>query len=227
MSTAPKKQVEHLEDFTAHEWCNALLSDPTVTHIGKRHPSDLRNGPVSSSILTVTMFTDEAIRAFLFLYKRGEGHRRHAGEEALTGHINSTNDPRSASAEARRQKAKVEKIFAEDDPDTPESIILASIGRELDGGVGRAHGGLTAMLLDQVMGSLVSQTFEFLSATLELNVKYKNPIMTPCVLLCRAKFVREKGRWLETKSWIEDGHGKVYAEGSGTFVINKVEEPKL
>jgi hypothetical protein len=35
--------------------------------------------------------------------------------------------------------------------------------------------------------------------------------------------VRKKGRWIETVGWVEDGQGKVCAEGKGAFVVNKVQ----
>jgi hypothetical protein len=47
-------------------------------------------------------------------------------------------------------------------------------------------------------------------------------VNTPCILLCRAKLVKEKGRWIETRAWVEDGKGTVFAEGSGAFVMTKV-----
>jgi acyl-coenzyme A thioesterase PaaI-like protein len=59
-------------------------------------------------------------------------------------------------------------------------------------------------------------------ATVDLSIKYKQAVSTPCVLLVRAKIVKEKGRWIETRGWVEDGHGKVFAEGLGSFVMGKV-----
>ena len=61
-------------------------------------------------------------------------------------------------------------------------------------GIQRLHGGLTATLLDQGMGTLISYKYEGTCATAELDVMYKVAVMTPCVVPCRAKVVREKGR---------------------------------
>lgn len=222
------KRIEHLEDFTAHEWCNALLSDPSVTHISKRHVPEKREG-ISNTFFTRTLFTDTAIRAFLSLYKPGKGRRREPGEDVFTGsaplHENAA--PNNTNVEARRQNAKEEKLYDVNDPGSPEAIILVSLGTEVDGGIRRLHGGVTATLLDQVMGTLISYVYEHTCATSDLNVKYKQAIMTPCVLLVRAKVVREKGRWIETKGWIEDGNGTVFAEGWGAFVMSKVGGPKM
>jgi acyl-coenzyme A thioesterase PaaI-like protein len=222
------KKIEHLEDFTAHEWCNALLSDPSITHISKRQIPDEREG-VSNTFFTRTLFTDTAIRAFLSLYQPGKGRKREHGQDVFTGNapLHTIPDPSNAEAEARRQSAKEEKIYDVDDPDAPEAFMLVSIGSDVDGGTGRLHGGVTATLLDQVMGTLMSYMYEHSSATSDLSIKYKLAVSTPCLLLARAKLVREKGRWIETRGWVEDGRGTVFAEGSGAFVINKIRQARM
>jgi acyl-coenzyme A thioesterase PaaI-like protein len=217
------KRIEHLEDFTTHEWCNALLSDASVTHITKRQIPEQREG-VSNTFFTRTLFTDTALRAFLSLYKPGAGRRREPGGEVFTGNalLHETPPTSNPDEEGRRQAEKLEKTYDVDDQDTPEAIILVSIGSELDGGTRRLHGGVTATLLDQVMGTLISNVYKHTCATVDLSIKYKQAVSTPCVLLVRAKIVKEKGRWIETRGWVEDGHGKVFAEGLGSFVMGKV-----
>jgi acyl-coenzyme A thioesterase PaaI-like protein len=219
---------EHLEDFTAHEWCNKLLSDPSVTHISKRQVPDKPEG-VSNTFFTRTLFNDGALRAFLSLYKPGKGRRREPGEEVFTGNalLHELAGPKDHDEEARRQTAKEDKTYDLDDPDAPEAIILVSVGGEVDGGIRRLHGGVTATLLDQVMGTLISNVYQHTCATADLNIKYKQAVSTPCILLARAKLVKEKGRWIEVRGWVEDGHGKVFAEGSGAFVMTKVGSAKL
>jgi len=225
-SQPAQKRVEHLEDFTAHEWCNNLLSDPSVTHISKRHIP--REG-VSNTFFTRTLFNDTALRAFLSLYKPGKGQRREPGQNVFTGNamLNQVLTPKFPDEEERRQSAKLEKIYVEDDPNAPEAIILVSIGSDLDGGVHRIHGGITATLLDQVMGTLISNKYQHTCSTADLTIKYKAGVSTPCILLVRAKLVREKGRWIEVKGWVEDGNGKVFAEGSGAFVMLKIVNAKM
>jgi acyl-coenzyme A thioesterase PaaI-like protein len=222
------KKVEHLEDFTAHEWCNELLSHPSITYISKRQIPDKREG-VSNTFFTRTLFTDSAIRAFLSLYRPGKGHRREPGEDVFTGNapVHKMLVTYNADAEEQRQSAKEEKIYGADDPDTPEAIMLVSLGKDVDGGIRRLHGGVTASLLDQVMGTLISYVYENTSATSDLNVKYKLAVTTPCILLVRAKIIREKGRWIETRGWVEDGQGRVFAEGWGAFVMSKVGNAKM
>ncbi|CAO2649953.1 Nn.00g012450.m01.CDS01 [Neocucurbitaria sp. VM-36] len=222
-------KVEHIEDFAKHEWCNKLLSDPSITHISKRHIPD-KHKPASNTFFTRTLFTDDAVRAFLSLYRPGKGQYRDVDEnEIFTGSaiIHENLMPSNHEAEVQRQNAKEEKTYSTSDPDTPEAIILVSVGTDVDGGVRRIHGGVTATLLDHVMGTLLSHFYETMSATAELNVKYKKAITTPCLLLCRAKVRKEKGRWIETVGWVEDGEGTVFAEGSGAFVLGKLESAKI
>lgn len=225
-TTAPH---EHIEDLTAHEWCNALLSDPTVTHISKRHIPDLRKG-VSNSFFTRTLFTDGAIRACVTLYRPGKGNTREIDETIIfTGSAPNLDIEQSTdrAAELQRQLAKVEVAYDPADPDSPEIILLVSIGSDIDGGMNRLHGGVTASLLDQTMGTLLSYYYQNTSATSELKVKYKKAIETPCVLKVRAKLLREKGRWINTWGAIEDSVGNVFAEGEGAFVLNKLAESKI
>ncbi|KAF2852539.1 hypothetical protein T440DRAFT_30063 [Plenodomus tracheiphilus IPT5] len=215
--------IEHLEDFTAHEWCNTLLSDPSITHISKRNIPDQRDG-ISNTFFTRTLFTPTAIRAFLSLYRPGSGTSRSSNANIFTGSAPLHSQPSSSAAEAARQLAKRDISYALDGSDAPELIILVSIGGDVDGGVRRLHGGVTATLLDQVMGTLLSYFFKNTSATSELKVKYRKAVTTPCVLLVRGRLRREKGRWVETVGWVEDGKGTVFADGEGSFVLGRVEE---
>jgi acyl-coenzyme A thioesterase PaaI-like protein len=224
-------KIEHIEDLTAHEWCNALLSDPSIASIEKRRIHHEREG-VSNTFFTRTLFTDGAIRAFLSLYRPGKGQRRlidDSGGTTFTGSTPTQEElaSRSNDTEAQRQAKKQDITHNTADADAPESIILVSLGSDVDGGVHRLHGGVTASLLDQAMGYLLTHVFEITSATVELNVKYKKPVTTPCVLCVRAKIKRESGRWVETVGWVEDGLGVVFAEGEGSFVLGKVGGSKI
>lgn len=214
-------RVEHLEDFTKHEWCNAILSDPSVAKISKRTAPELNVNGVSNSLFAKTLFTDDAVRAFLSMYRPGRGRAAgiadaEAASDALLGADTSTPANRVGDGEEGKELDTQAAL------DEPEALILVSLGSGIDGATHRLHGGVIATLLDQVMGVLISFSHENTSATAELNVKYKKVITTPTVVLCRARIVREAGRWIETVGWIEDGHGGVFAEGRGSFVKSKV-----
>ncbi|KAF2996236.1 hypothetical protein E8E13_003371 [Curvularia kusanoi] len=214
-------KVEHLQDFTSLDWCQELLSDPSISQIEKRSAPNERTD-VSNTFFKKTLFTDESIRAYLSMYRPSKAEREHDKKSIFTGSAPTG----SAGAQAVKVDSplldKQEYVWSQTDPDTPELLLLISVGRDVDGGIGRLHGGVTATLLDQVMGGLIANTYDT-CATVDLSVKYKIAVATPCVLLCRGKMVRKKGRWIETVGWVEDGQGKVYAEGKGAFVVNKVQ----
>jgi acyl-coenzyme A thioesterase PaaI-like protein len=216
-------RIEHLEDFTAHEWCKTLISDPSITRIHKRHIIGGRDE--WNSLFTRSLFTNDAIRAFLNLYKPGKGQRRAVdGKNILTDEPPRFGDivPSDYDKEVRRQTAKDLQHNLED-PEAPENTVLVSLGRDLDGGIGRLHGGVTASLLDQAMGALLMHYYENRNVTMELKIKYKKAVETPCILKTRARVSREVGRWIELIGWVEDGDGTVYAEGSASFLLAKLE----
>lgn len=72
--------------------------------------------------------------------------------------------------------------------------MLVSLSRDLDGGVGRLHGGVTASLLDRSMGALLINYYENRNVTTELRIKYKKAVETPCILKARVRVSREVGR---------------------------------
>lgn len=164
--------------------------------IQKRQVSGQRDD-VSNTLFTKTLFTDEALRAFLSMYRPGKADRDHDDKAVFTGNASLG----GAGAEHTRVKgpepsilSKEENVWTATDPNTPEMYLLISLGQDVDGGVRRLHGGLTATLLDQAMGTLISRVYDNTCATADLNVKYKVAVTTPCVLLCRAKIARKKGR---------------------------------
>lgn len=219
--SAPRR-IEHLHDFTSLDWCQDLLADPSITRIQKRQAQEQREG-VSDTLFSKTLFTDEALRAYLSMYRLGSFDREHNENEVFTGNVVPAGPSKTIRDSITPSVlSKEEQVWSPTDPDTPEMIILVSIGQDLDGAVRRLHGGITATLLDQVMGHLVAYVYDNTCATADLNTKYKVAVTTPCVLLCRAKMIRNKGRWVETVGWIEDGQGKVFAEGKGSFVLNKI-----
>jgi acyl-coenzyme A thioesterase PaaI-like protein len=214
-------RVEHLQDFTSLDWCQDLLSDPSITNIQKRQVPDQRED-VSNTFFTKTLFTDEALRAYLAMYRLGKVDKEHDEKAVFTGNpISQRSSPVMEGTTAPSILSKEEYVWSSTDPDTPEMLLLISLGRHVDGGARRLHGGVTATLLDQVMGHLIAFVYDNTCATADLNVKYKAAVTTPCVLLCRAKIIRKKGRWVESVGWVEDGQGKIFAEGKGAFVLNK------
>lgn len=214
------RQDERISDFTALAWCNALLSDPSITHIRTREIMiQQMNCPIP--LIATTLFTDDTIPAYLSLYRTGGGARRvdngETGIPLIKKHV-----PKKPSAEMmRRLVEKKELVFDMNDPEVPEHIILCSLQKGLEGGVDRLHGGILSTLMDTSMGQLVFQFYGIPPPTIELKVSFKKVVETPGVYIVRAKASRQKGRWIDTRAWVEDGEGTVYAEAWAAFVVPK------
>lgn len=106
-----------------------------------------------------------------------------------------------------------------------EHCYLFSIGSGLDGLKGRAHGGLSSLLLDHVTGAIAhhetgEQAIPPVTATMQLD--YRAPIDTPGVILARAWPVERSGRKMWVKSVLEDGQGKVFVEAKSLFVKPRI-----
>ncbi|KAL6244920.1 hypothetical protein RBB50_008448 [Rhinocladiella similis] len=103
-----------------------------------------------------------------------------------------------------------------------EYCSLFSLGSGVDGKTGRAHGGLNALLLDQLTGVAAAAVSNAKApATATMTVDYKAPISTPGVVLGRAWAVERSGRKTWVKAVVEDGEGKVLAAAKALFISPK------
>ena len=223
---------DRIEDLTTLPWCRALLHDPSVTIINTRNV--LKEDPSGANVNTFlnrTLWGDDRIRALVTLFRPGNGERRQGDPTKLDIQPDSAMwdvPPHKLEQEAQRQAKKEEKIFDVTDPNAPEAIFLVSVGDNVNGGPYRLHGGILSTLLDHCMGILCAFVYNSRAPpTVELTVKFKKAFKTPGVFALRSKIKREKGRFLETVGWIEDGEGNVYAEATAAYVISKVEAAKL
>jgi acyl-coenzyme A thioesterase PaaI-like protein len=104
-----------------------------------------------------------------------------------------------------------------------EDCFLLSLGDDLDGMRGRAHGGFSSLVLDQITGSSAHyfKPDPIPPATATITVDYKMPISTPCVVLARAWVIEMSGRKVWVRGVLEDGMGGTYAVGKALFVLAK------
>ena len=89
-------------------------------------------------------------------------------------------------------------------------------------GLGIAHGGLAAPLLDSALGCAINsmmpagKTF----TTLEMKVNYVRPIRRERgQLRCEAKVIHSGGRVATAEGRITDEGGKIYAHGTATGIL--------
>jgi acyl-coenzyme A thioesterase PaaI-like protein len=101
-----------------------------------------------------------------------------------------------------------------------EECWLISVGDGLDGKTGRAHGGLSSLILDQLCGSLAhhSAPYHIPPATANLQMDYKAPVSTPSVVFARAWVTKVVGRKYYVRGVIQDGEGKVLAAANSLFI---------
>lgn len=122
-------------------------------------------------------------------------------------------------------KAQINFTRTSKEPDAVlgyEVCYLVSMGTDLDGKAGRAHGGFNALALDQVTGTAAARAAGSIApATATMIVDYKVPIDTPQVILCRGWAAEKTGRKTWVKGVLEDGTGKVLASCKALFVDPK------
>ncbi|KAF7188330.1 Acyl-coenzyme A thioesterase THEM4 [Pseudocercospora fuligena] len=110
---------------------------------------------------------------------------------------------------------------AEDGKGKKECLLLASMGRGLDGHPGMAHGGTIATLFDEGLSLGALQVLSRAFVTGQSTIKYKAAVSTPGIVLVRCWCDKFEGRKAWVKGTMEDGEGKVYAEGESLFIMVK------
>lgn len=92
-----------------------------------------------------------------------------------------------------------------------------TLGPRYQGGGGMAHGGIIALLLDEVMGK-VCKFSEVRAVTAELEVRYLKPVPVDAEIIVEGWQEEAKGRNLFHIGEIRDAEGGVLARGRGRFV---------
>lgn len=91
------------------------------------------------------------------------------------------------------------------------------LGAEYQGGGGFIHGGIIALVLDEVMGK-VNRFRGVRAVTAELTVEYLKPVPVEEDLIVEGFEVEKVGRNLHYVGEIRNRAGKVLARGRGRFV---------
>jgi len=89
-------------------------------------------------------------------------------------------------------------------------------------GLGIAHGGLAATLLDTATGCAINAMMPAgkVFTTLEMKVNYLRPITSGCgVVRCEGKVIHVGGRVATAEGRIVDENGKLYAHGTATCML--------
>jgi uncharacterized protein (TIGR00369 family) len=92
------------------------------------------------------------------------------------------------------------------------------LGDEYQGGSGFLHGGIIALVLDEVM-SKVSRFHVEHAVTAELRVEYKRPIRVNTDIVVEGFMTRREGRQLYYEGEIRNQAGDLLARGEGRWVV--------
>jgi len=80
------------------------------------------------------------------------------------------------------------------------------------------HGGITASLLDEVVGVACGQRTDGKCATVELTVSYKRPLLEGQSVRAEGWYLRRAGKLVLGRGQILDGEGRVLATARGRFL---------
>jgi uncharacterized protein (TIGR00369 family) len=114
------------------------------------------------------------------------------------------------------------KLTFEVDRETGRASGRFLLGPRYGGGAGFVHGGVIAVLLDEVMGK-ISKLSEERAVTAELNIEYRKPVRTDAEIVVSGWQEGEKGRNRFRIGEIHDVQGNLLARGRGRFVV--IEQP--
>lgn len=99
-----------------------------------------------------------------------------------------------------------------------DRIFTSYVAREEhEGYKGILHGGITASILDEIMGSFL-QTQGIYAVTAELKVSYHLPVRTGDHLECFAEMVRREGRKIYLRAVAKLLDGTIAATGEAVYV---------
>lgn len=190
--TEPK---EELEDFCL-PWCKRLAADPSFSSIPMISRNRKNPFKKEGSFMADTLWTSNTIRASQAFYR----------------------SPASSSSPSE-MAASSDSIFLTDESRRVEVRMLFSLGSGMNGHSNIAHGGMVMVMLDEAMGYLAALQNKRWIMTAELIVKFKKPVPTPSVVLCRAWLLKPlAGRKIWVEGTVEDGNGGVYAVGNSLNV---------
>jgi acyl-coenzyme A thioesterase PaaI-like protein len=103
-------------------------------------------------------------------------------------------------------------------------IAIVKLGDAADGHAGVVHGGILALLIDDVLGfayeALEGDDQVALAATANLNINYRSPVPTSSKIHILVHLVERTERKLIWKvTVVSPDHEQLYCEGSSVYVI--------
>ncbi|KAK4165864.1 HotDog domain-containing protein [Cladorrhinum sp. PSN259] len=199
---------QYIKDPVAHfknmPWANNLLSDPAVLEIIVVDRRPLPSG--ESNFVRRVMNSGTTVRACVTFFRMLKPPKPSA----------------SSVQEITKAKAVLQGGGSQDgeDPRNPFLLFnaLLDLGEDLSSYAGTMHGGLFAVLMDEVMGTAANFQSHHGAYTASFTTNYRRPIKVPQVVLVRGRVVKKDGRKIFVRGCIEDKNGNVLAEGEGLWI---------
>ncbi|KAK0627116.1 HotDog domain-containing protein [Immersiella caudata] len=206
--SAPKNHNQFIADPVSHfrsiPWCNTLMTDPAVldTIIPDRQP--LASG--ESNFVRRVMNSGTTVRACVTFFRM----LKTPGGKGLAV------DGLSKSAALLKGGSKADGEEARN----PFLLFnaLLDLGEDMCGFKGTLHGGLFAVLMDEVMGTAANFQAEHGAYTVQFNTMFRKAVKLPQVVLVRGRVVKKEGRKIFVRGSIEDKDGNLLGEGDGIWV---------
>jgi uncharacterized protein (TIGR00369 family) len=110
------------------------------------------------------------------------------------------------------------KLAFEQDDARQRIVGRFRLGEDYQGGSGYLHGGIIAVLLDEVM-SKVCRFYNEHAVTADLRVEYLRPIPVDQEIIVEGFVARREGRQLYHEGEIRNEAGKLLARAQGRFVV--------
>ncbi|KAI1083489.1 HotDog domain-containing protein [Whalleya microplaca] len=228
--------ADPLAHFKAIPWCAALLASRQNLHgtvaVPDCHP--LPSG--EASFVRKTLNNASTVRACVTFLRASPSSSSSATSSSASSSISTTPERGAEDTTAAGTGAsggRGSSILssggggkaAGEDPRTPFLLFhaLVDLGEDCNSYKGTLHGGLYAVLMDEVMGTAANfQTgeggVEHGAYTVSFTTRFRRAIRTPQIVLVRGRVVRKEGRKIWVKGVIEDKDGNVMAEGDGLWL---------
>src|SRR5204862_6502809 len=106
--------------------------------------------------------------------------------------------------------------------DAGRVVMTGEPSEEFENGLRIAHGGFAAALLDTALGCAVNSVMPAgkVFTTLEMKINYTRAITrTTGTVSCIATVIHAGGRTATSEGRVVDADGKVYAHGTGPFIL--------
>lgn len=101
-------------------------------------------------------------------------------------------------------------------------VVTAEPKRDYENGLGIAHGGLAAAILDTALGCAVNSVMPAgkIFTTLEMKINFTRAVTLQSGLLtCTATVLHAGSKTATSEGRIVDARGKLCAHGTGTFIL--------